>query len=279
VSTKIYNAYVLDKNYSMYELEQLLKPVKENIKKMAIDMKKRWLISEYFYYCDYLKVHGKEKCKEKADRIKVEDKLSECQKQIWEDLANESLQYLDLHIDWYFSERLQFFERHSLCNNYKALVQVIPLANKTLAMYFGNPDFFQECNFSFLSDYHYQNQCDKPEDISDEEWDKRKNDWDKAIGPDYIPAKHGFAVELFNKEWDFGITNFKKIKKEFYPTMEQRIKRIIETFDEPDFPKDVSVSQYLDYIESEQHKNWVKEKSKEIEAMLEPADTVIAKFK
>ena len=275
MSTKIYNAYVLDKNYSMYELEQLLKPVKENIKKMAIDMKKRWLMSKYFYYCDYLKVHGKEKCKERADKIKVEDELSECKKQIWEDLANESLQYLDLHIDWYFSERLQFCKRPSLCNNYKALVQVIPLADKTLAMYFGNPDFFQECNFSFLSDYHYQNQCDKPEDISDEEWDKRKNDWDKAIGPDYIPAKYGFTVELFNKEWDFGITNFKKIEKEFYPTMEQRIKRIIETFDEPDCPKDVS--QYLNYIESEQHKNWVKEKSKEVEAMLEPADTVMTK--
>ena len=33
MSTKIYNAYVFDKNYSMYELEQLLDPVKEKIKK------------------------------------------------------------------------------------------------------------------------------------------------------------------------------------------------------------------------------------------------------
>ena len=258
MSTKIYNAYVFDKNYSMYELEQLLDPVKEKIKKMAKEMKKQWLISEYFYYCDYLKIYGKEKCKEKAYGIKFEDKLSKCQKQIWEDLANENLHCLYLHIDWYFSERLQFCEKHSLCNDYKALVQVIPLADKTLAMYFGNPDFFQECNFSFLSDYHYQNQCDKPEEISDEEWNKRENDWDKAIGPDYVPAKHGFLVELFNTEWDFGIISFKDIEKEFYPAMEQRVIRMIEDLETEDT-------------------EWIKEKIKEIEVMLEPVNTVISK--
>ena len=271
MSTKIYNAYIFDKNYGMYELEQLLNPIKDNIKKMAIKMKKKWLMSEYFYYCDYLKVHGKEKCQKNADKIEPMNKLSKYKKQIWEDLVNEKFSLLFFDIDCYFSEKIQCNNGlNCLFNDYNASLQVIPLKDKILAMYFGNPDFFRECDFSFLNDYHYQNQCDKPEDIPDKAWKERKNDWDKAIGPDYIPANHGFSVELFNKEWGFGIINLKDIEKEFYPNMKDRVRLIfIGSY----------LKNYLKNEKTEKHKSWVKEKSKEIEDMLEPVDTIIAKFK
>jgi hypothetical protein len=50
-------------------------------------------------------------------------------------------------------------------------------------------------NFPELEDYHYQDQTDKTDDISDEEWEKRENTWDRLIGDDYIPVRHGLSLQ------------------------------------------------------------------------------------
>lgn len=36
----------------------------------------------------------------------------------------------------------------------------------------------------FIEDYHYQNQCDKPENISSREWNRRYKKWNKLLGYD-----------------------------------------------------------------------------------------------
>ena len=77
--------------------------------------------------------------------------------------------------------------------------------------------------------YHYQNQCDKPDDISDEEWNKRESDWNTAIGPDYIPANHGLQVQLFNPETVLPIFNPNRIENIIFPTDEKMIKILAKT--------------------------------------------------
>ena len=56
--------------------------------------------------------------------------------------------------------------------------------------------------FAIIS-YHYQNQTDKPEGISKVAWDKRCKGWDDAIDSDYIPAHHGFGINLYDVEYIF----------------------------------------------------------------------------
>lgn len=57
-------------------------------------------------------------------------------------------------------------------------------------------------NSGLISDYHYQNQVDPPpvEEVSEEEWEERKNFWDDMYdGPYDTPRTSGFTWELMTK--------------------------------------------------------------------------------
>lgn len=49
-----------------------------------------------------------------------------------------------------------------------------------------------------IQDFHYQNQTDHPDDISDEEWDKREAIWETIL-PSGIPFHDGITLELTNE--------------------------------------------------------------------------------
>lgn len=93
-----------------------------------------------------------------------------------------------------------------------------------------------------IRDYHYQNQTDRPDGISEAEWDKRRDEWD-VIMPSGIPSKDGlaarvldemrFMLEVSRKEYDPETPRAKRpieinIKKfletdEFYSDTERRL--------------------------------------------------------
>lgn len=50
-----------------------------------------------------------------------------------------------------------------------------------------------------IKDYHYQNQTDRPDDVSAQEWGRRKRDWDLALKTS-IPSIDGINIELINAE-------------------------------------------------------------------------------
>lgn len=50
---------------------------------------------------------------------------------------------------------------------------------------------------SSFKDYHYQNQTDQPEDISDEDWQCRETLWDSIFDTYNTPAEAGFMYEIF----------------------------------------------------------------------------------
>lgn len=58
-----------------------------------------------------------------------------------------------------------------------------------------NPEYNNIRNTYHIRDYHYQNQTDKPDDISDTAWDKRCHNWDKVM-PSGIPSKDGICITL-----------------------------------------------------------------------------------
>lgn len=81
--------------------------------------------------------------------------------------------------------------------------------NRTLILAFGNiitqhmsevltsqeDDIVLFRNTYDIEDYHYQNQTDMPDDISEEAWEKRCKDWE-AYMPSGIPARDGISIEL-----------------------------------------------------------------------------------
>lgn len=63
-----------------------------------------------------------------------------------------------------------------------------------------------------LIDFHYQNQGDKPDEISEEEWQKRADIWDEIFQTSDIPALAGFTWIIMDKV--NAMTTAMKLKKE-----------------------------------------------------------------
>ena len=70
-----------------------------------------------------------------------------------------------------------------------------------------------------IKDYHYQNQTDQPEDISDETWQERSDTWDKVM-PSGIPSKDGITIILTE------IDNYYALEKAPTDAMLQQLEKI-----------------------------------------------------
>ena len=51
----------------------------------------------------------------------------------------------------------------------------------------------------------------------------RERDWDAAIGPDYIPAQHGFVANLFDTENIMPLFTPSRIQDVIMPSIEQQL--------------------------------------------------------
>lgn len=71
-----------------------------------------------------------------------------------------------------------------------------PLKDKTLAIFYCEHDSMLEAAEKALGakDYHYQNQVDQPDDVTEFEWEQREKDWNEALeGLNKTPAEAGLT--------------------------------------------------------------------------------------
>lgn len=47
-----------------------------------------------------------------------------------------------------------------------------------------------------VEEYHYQNQTDQPEELTNRQWNARRDAWDKALGDRAVPAMAGFTINV-----------------------------------------------------------------------------------
>lgn len=69
--------------------------------------------------------------------------------------------------------------------------------------------------------YLYYDSSDKPDEISEKEWEKRKNLWNKALKNNYIPSLNGFSINFVDSYIPYSIDAEKIISS--MPSLEQRI--------------------------------------------------------
>lgn len=85
-------------------------------------------------------------------------------------------------------------------------VSVIPIKGKILGLYYSrlneHEKFFTK--LPWVKEYHYQNQTDQPDDVSDKEWNQRKRDWDKALPGFGMPAREGYSFEILDNDFPIG---------------------------------------------------------------------------
>jgi hypothetical protein len=84
---------------------------------------------------------------------------------------------------------------------------IFPLGDREFLVQFFRVNHDIEIKEPFI-DYHYQNQTDQPEEISDEEWETRKEVWDKVFKDDWTPAGAGVVFEICGASQDFDMFNY-----------------------------------------------------------------------
>ena len=280
MSTKIYDAFIFDKQYSMKELSDLAAKWRKDIDEIMARQYAKLFISKMIYYYDLYTIRGIDYIKKllnDEEETSKNTRIKKVETRLLENLCENGLQYLKVNLDSLICEWLE--EDRFLKHEFKGIMTIHPLENKTLAMIFGGKDVMTYMTTQpELSDYHYQNQTDKPDEISDEEWDMRKDDWDNAIGYDYIPSHHGLSLELFDVESSMStsivgnkIVHDPLSAPELIPDVSCRARKIAETYD--DYPnqkilKTNNTSEIMKYLHSDEYKEWLKNKTAEIESLI-----------
>ena len=96
-------------------------------------------------------------------------------------------------------------------------IVVIPIHDKTLAMPYADHDVLYKLltNRPEITEYAYWNNTDHPEDISDDEWEHRKVDWDEALPNIGIPKNNGMVLHIVDAVSDILEHHYIDIKSNF----------------------------------------------------------------
>ena len=263
MSLKIYNGYIFDKEYSLQDLSLRMKHLRLIVNKEVKRQIYQIVINEFSYYYNYSNLHDIAHIQKKMENF------SKLDKEILRCLIEKNWSLMYMYIMLRTEEKvsdisaLQSVTPVPLYDKYdydfRCSLHIYPLRKKLIALYVGRDSLQNIISIQpYLSDYHYQNQTDKPEKISDEEWEIRKQDWEEAIGPDYIVNNHGFSANLSNYA-NIYFSSKNEVFADIEPDHNKIKADLRDSFS--DFPKcndGVTISEYVD---SPEYKKWKKEKT------------------
>lgn len=113
--------------------------------------------------------------------------------------------------------------------DYSANLLVLPHEGHFLVLFYDNGCREYTAKWESLpevSDYHYQNSTDKPEEISEPDWDSRKIAWDQVLPGSGIPSENGLTFDLLNSKNWYSLSS-KEIFN-FVPPYENRVHAVVE---------------------------------------------------
>lgn len=201
MSTKIYNGYI--SKLGINELLEKFKPLVKEFSRIKIEGYSEHLVSETVFEID--RMHYKGEDISPGDN-KQPDILYKNFKED-EKKVNETIKK-GIREPWL---------------DFTASCTVFPMKkSKTLILFYSDnnkvSDFWEKLDY--ISEYHYQDQTDKPEEISDYLWRKREEDWNKALGGNWgkpIDNGYGFTFSDERLPWYPDIEKIKTI-----PSKEKR---------------------------------------------------------
>lgn len=143
-------------------------------------------------------------------------------------------------------------------------VTIIPYEDKLLGKFFYNNPIFSEIikNLDYISDFSYWNNVDQPDDISNEEWDNRKNVWDAAFGDCFTFADAGFTYNLVTHT-DY---SYMSSYTEDFPSKSERALQIAKQKVLNNVPKSLKWHEYGQYMS--EHQDEINTLAAEIEKEL-----------
>lgn len=282
MSTKIYNGYRFKEPVTLQQVQSFTQRLREKLAPLAKQEYCKAIIREivemidmnqygYFTTCHYFHKFEKSSlfrasCRYYDERISL--------------LKSKNKRDPDVDFDF------------SIC--------IIPLQSKdsTLILLYTEQSFLRKAFVEFpeIEEYHYQNQSDKPDEITEADWDIRRKDWDEGLG-DFAPIEVGLEYRPYSFD-RFNFYTFHETKEylenhanEVIPLLDDRArliaKRIMaEEWDVkhpltelPENPtKEQKAAQnneakerfwkYMDYLQTDDAIKWRLEKSEEIKKEL-----------
>jgi len=194
MSVKIYNGYRTKKNYNLRELEEKTSNLKKKIQEQANLEYKQIVVDNLYFLYDNYKLFP-DSFKERYQRI------TNC----------------DFDFDSDFNEKLFIFNvmngiaikienankeksiKYPINYHIYADLQIIPVEDAILILWYGESTTLKKVFESqdWIEEYHYQNQFDKPDHLTEKEWEKRRSVWEEGL-PTSIPSDRGFTIHLVN---------------------------------------------------------------------------------
>ena len=191
MATNITDAYLLVLDKEENSLAKLMN-ITQEIKVNAFELFKENYTKDIAKWVQ----HRKDLCGYFGDKVfdlVQDDDIVKQLKLILEGNYNETFLFLNESI--IYNKTIQDF----LPNMYEGKVVYIPCEDNILMVYFGDRKYIPIIESSgYFKEFQYQNHIDKPNNITEQEWNYRKECWAKALAPDFIPYNHGFSFKFID---------------------------------------------------------------------------------
>lgn len=257
MSTKIYDAYKINCSNDINTIMGIVNEIRAKAQKAFIKDVTEVLATRYWHHRDTVKYFGEE--------ILTSGKITD----EWElrSLRDVMRKPDDARYAMFCDESsLKHIAKDLPYTRLEAKLMIIPCDDMVLAMFFG--DYRYQTYITrhpLFEDFHYQDQTDRPDNISKKKWKIREEIWDKAIGPDYIPKNHGFLVDIVSYD-DVSLmcqvlcnrNKFNAAARKAKTDFKDRLSYMRDMIDCPLIPKDASCSDFFRIRDTEEYKEWAR---------------------
>ncbi|WCK57505.1 hypothetical protein PP175_25910 (plasmid) [Aneurinibacillus sp. Ricciae_BoGa-3] len=186
MSTVITDGYIFKRKLSLDELQAFSMELRTKMQEVAVEICERLVAERITDMIDTVTLQGEQA---------VKDKYGE--KQVDMDCAVVSEAYCDLHRE---HRKFKAGETFDLDANFDCRMVVYPMKRKLLAVFLCQHQEYRKAweALELISDYHYQNQTNRPETITKRQWEKRKQDWDVALPGLGHLSLNGMVIDIVN---------------------------------------------------------------------------------
>lgn len=152
--------------------------------------------------------------------------------------------------------------------DYSFALCIFPFEGNFYGMYYTNQQDFAEIwkDKPYVEDFHYQNQSDQPEEISEEEWNERERIWNGILDINDIPSLNGFEYKIVLEE-TYDYPNVQEVINAL-PSFEKRVEEQAKNESYTTFLKGKTVStnnvmkmfrEFREYCETDEGKRVMEE--------------------
>lgn len=213
MSTKIYNGYRLP-NFTLRELNNWMKDARKVIQPLAQELYTELVVNIATNILDIKTLYPN------SYKERIEKNYSEITKH------SSALSVAERYIREQMRQ-IQITQERNPKYDFECTVYAIPIQDSILLLFYSEQAEFESVfsKLPMVEYYGYWNNTDPDEECTEEQWEKRKRDWEEALGGDGlgVPSECGMSFQLVNEH---------KLRLRRIITKNKNIKMYQESFNE-----------------------------------------------